>query len=99
MEDRQSRPLGQIFKLYTKVSIHEAVCISLVLMLLVKALIHLFFPQVWINSRADSYCNQSRRRKTEYKPALIHLKIDPVSYAACDRKVTKMHIWNWLVSV
>ena len=47
----------------------------------------LFFLQLWVNNRADCVLllwlgNQSRRRKTEFQPNKLRLKIDLVSYPA-----------------
>ena len=52
-----------------------------------KAWIQLSSLQLWVNSRADCvlqpwWGNSSRRRKTEFKPVKLRLKIDLVSYPA-----------------
>ena len=52
-----------------------------------KVWIQLFSLQLWINSSAvwafpPWYGNQSKRRKTEFKPVRLYLKIDLVSYPA-----------------
>ena len=52
-----------------------------------KVWIQLFSLQLWVNGRTDRvlqpwWGNSSRRRKTEFKPVKLRLKIDRVSYPA-----------------
>ena len=37
------------------------------------------------------YGNQSRRRKTEFKPVVLRLKFDLVSHSDCGREVEYIH--------
>ena len=66
----------------------RAVCVSLHANAHRKGM-NLFSFQLWVNSRAIRVPrflpwegNQSRKRKTEFKSAVIHLEIDIVSHLA-----------------
>ena len=76
--------------------LNMAVCISLWAHNLKKG-IHLFYLQIWVNSKAEwilypGLVNQSRRKKTLVsKPTWLCLKIDLVSLSTHGRKVEQLH--------